>query len=172
MKCPTCGIGSLVPDTRDVPYTYKGKSTVIRGVKGRFCDNADCREVIMEMGESIRTSQKMLAFNKKVNATLTPIDLLTTVRQRFRLTQQQAGKVFGGGTNAFTRYESGKTKPPLALVKLFGILDKHPDLFEEVASLKGATRRPRKTPAARAATKAATSFPRRKRRGGVRSVHA
>ncbi len=26
--------------------------------------------------------------------------------------------IFGGGVNAFSRYENGKTKPPLALVKL------------------------------------------------------
>ena len=172
MKCPTCGIGGLVPDTRDMPYTYKGKSTVIRGVKGRYCDNAECREVIMDIGESSRASRGMLAFNKKVNAELTPIDLLANVRQRFNLTQQQAARIFGGGANAFSRYESGKTKPPVALVKLFGILDKHPDLFEEVASLRRTTRKPGTTRIARATTKAATASSRRKRRSGVRSIHA
>ncbi len=145
MKCPTCGIGNLVLDTRDMPYPYKGKSTTIRGVTGRYCDNPECREVVMEMGESIRTTQEMLAFNKKVNAKLTPIDLLANVRQRFKLTQQQAAKVFGGGANAFSRYESGKTKPPLALVKLFRILDKHPDLFQEVSSMSVAARKAGKT---------------------------
>jgi hypothetical protein len=77
----------------------------------------------------------MLAFNKKVNRELTPIDLLANVRERFTLNQQQAAKVFGGGTNAFGRYESGKTKPPVALIKLFKVLDKHPDLFEEVVGM-------------------------------------
>lgn len=42
--------------------------------------------------------------------------------------------MFGGGTNAFSRYESGKTKPPVALVKLFKVLNKHPDLFKEIAA--------------------------------------
>jgi HTH-type transcriptional regulator/antitoxin MqsA len=37
MKCPTCGIGSLIIATRELPYSYKGKSTVIKAVKGRFC---------------------------------------------------------------------------------------------------------------------------------------
>ena len=32
-----------------------------------------------------------------------------------------------------SRYESGKTKPPVALVKLFKLLSKHPELFEEIA---------------------------------------
>ncbi len=34
--------------------------------------------------------------------------------------------------NAFSRYENGKTKPPLALVKLLKVLDRHPELLKEV----------------------------------------
>lgn len=34
--------------------------------------------------------------------------------------------------NAFSRYETGKTKPPLALVKLLKVLDRHPDLLAEL----------------------------------------
>ena len=71
MKCSSCGIGNLVLDTRDMPYLYKGKSTTIRGVTGRYCDNPECREVVMEMGESIRASQEMLAFNKMHCAVVT-----------------------------------------------------------------------------------------------------
>jgi len=74
MKCPTCGVGKLVTATRDVPYTYKGKSTVIKAVKGQYCDNPKCREIVMEMDESVRTSRQMLAFNKTINAKLTPIE--------------------------------------------------------------------------------------------------
>jgi HTH-type transcriptional regulator/antitoxin MqsA len=40
--------------------------------------------------------------------------------------------IFGGGANAFSRYENGKTKPPLALVKLLMVLDRHPTLLNEV----------------------------------------
>ena len=36
------------------------------------------------------------------------------------------------GVNAFSRYENGKTKPPLALVKLLKVLDHHPELLNEV----------------------------------------
>jgi len=32
----------------------------------------------------------------------------------------------------FSRYENGKTKPPLALVNLFKLLDRHPELLNEV----------------------------------------
>ncbi len=163
MKCPTCETGKLVATVRDMPYTYKGKKTVIKAVKGQFCDNPKCREVVLEMGESVRTSKAMLEFNKKVNAELTPIDLLAQVRERLNLTQQQAAKVFGGGPNAFSRYESGKTKPPVALVKLFKVLDKHPDLFGEIAE-------PGEEQTAGKASRIAVS--KRKRRAPARSAHA
>jgi len=102
MKCPTCGIGNLIEDVRDVPYVYKGRKTVLKTIKARFCDNRKCREVVIDKNESARTSREMLEFNKKVNTELTPIDLLTQVREQFKLTQQQAAKVFGGGPNAFS----------------------------------------------------------------------
>jgi len=162
MKCPTCEIGNLVEGVRDLPYTYKGEKIVLKAVKGRFCNNRKCREVVMDKDESARTSREMLEFNKKVNADLTPIDLLTQVRGQLKLTQQQAAKVFGGGPNAFSRYESGKTKPPVALVKLFKVLNKHPDLFKEIAEGDSA--------AARKASRIAAS--KRKRRAPARSAHA
>jgi len=153
MKCPTCGTGNLGAATRNMPYTYKGEKTVIKAVRGEYCDNPECGEVVMDMGESTRTAREMLAFNKKVNAKLTPIELLAQVRKQLDLTQQQAAKVFGGGPNAFSRYESGKTKPPVALVKLFHVLHRHPDLYDELvdmadsamASTVVATRRRRST---------------------------
>ena len=163
MKCPTCGIGNLVEGVRNVPYAYKGQKTVLKAVKGRFCDNRKCREVVMDKDESARTSREMLEFNKKVNAELTPIYLLAQVREQLKLTQQQAAKVFGGGPNAFSRYESGKTKPPVALVKLFKVLSKHPDLFEEIAEEGEST-------AVRKASRIAAS--KRKRRSPARSAHA
>ena len=54
------------------------------------------------------------------------------VRKKLALDQREAGEIFGGGVNAFSRYENGKTKPPLALVKLLKVLDRHPDLLDEV----------------------------------------
>ena len=46
--------------------------------------------------------------------------------------QRQAAENFGGGVNAFSRYENGKTKPSLALVKLLKVLERHPELLKEV----------------------------------------
>jgi HTH-type transcriptional regulator/antitoxin MqsA len=44
MKCPLCAVADLVRDTRDLPYTYKGETTLIPEVTGDFCPA--CGEVI------------------------------------------------------------------------------------------------------------------------------
>jgi HTH-type transcriptional regulator/antitoxin MqsA len=54
------------------------------------------------------------------------------VRRKLALDQRDAAEIFGGGVNAFSRYENGKTKPPLALVKLLKVLERHPDLLAEI----------------------------------------
>jgi len=130
MKCPSCGVGKLVRDTRDLPYAYKGKSTVLPQVTGEFCTG--CDESVLDATESRRTMKLMLAFNKHINASIVDPDFIASVRKKLDLDQREAGEIFGGGVNAFSRYENGKTKPPLALVKLLRVLDKHPDLLSEI----------------------------------------
>lgn len=130
MKCPTCGAATLVHDTRDVPYTYKGESTTLPEVTGDFC--TACDEFVLNAAESRRTMKLMLAFNKQVNASIVDPEFIVSVRKKLDLDQREAGEIFGGGVNAFSRYENGKTKPPLALVKLLKVLDRHPDLLSEV----------------------------------------
>ena len=130
MKCPNCGAAELVHDTRDLPYTYKGEVTTIPAVTADFCPA--CGEAVLEMGESVRTGAAMLEFNKQVNAAIVDPEFIATVRKKLSLDQREAAEIFGGGVNAFSRYENGKTKPPLALVKLLKVLDRHPDLLAEV----------------------------------------
>ncbi len=132
MKCPNCVAAKLVHDTRKLPYSYKGESTTIAAVTGDFCPA--CGEVVLAAAESARVSAAMLAFNKQVNATIVDPAFIIKVRRKLALDQREAAEIFGGGANAFSRYENGKTKPPLALVKLLKVLDRHPELLSEVRS--------------------------------------
>ena len=130
MKCLICAKAELVQDTRDIPYTYKGESTVIPEVAGDFCPA--CGEAVLDAAESARTSALMLEFNKQVNAAIVDPEFISRVRKQLALDQREAAEIFGGGVNAFSRYENGKTKPPLALVKLLKVLEQHPDLLAEI----------------------------------------
>ena len=130
MRCHVCGAAELVHDIRDLPYTYKGETTTISDVAGDYCPA--CGESVLDTAESARVSAAMLAFNRQVNASIVDPVFIADVRKKLALDQREAAEIFGGGVNAFSRYENGKTKPPLALVKLLKVLDRHPELLSEI----------------------------------------
>ena len=130
MKCPCCGAAQLIHDTRDMPYTYKGENTTIPLVTGDFCPA--CGEVVLNREQGDRYSEMVGLFQRQVNAAYVDPDYIAKVRKKLDLDQRQAAELFGGGVNAFSRYENGKTKPPLAVVNLLKLLDRQPNLLAEV----------------------------------------
>ena len=130
MKCPCCGAAELIHDTRDMPYIYKGETSTIPAVTGDFCPA--CGEVVLNREHGDRYSELVGLHQRQVNAAYVDPDYIARVRRKLDLDQRQAAELFGGGVNAFSRYENGKTKPSLALVKLLKLLDRHPDLLGEI----------------------------------------
>ena len=59
------------------------------------------------------------------------------VRKKLGLTQEEAGRIIGGGRRAFQKYERGTMQPSEAAVGLIEILDRHP---EEVTTLRNIRR--------------------------------
>jgi len=106
---------------------YKGETTAIPAVRGELCPS--CGESVLGAAESGRVSAAMLAFNRQLDASIVDPGFIARVHKKLALDQRQAAAIFGGGANAFSRYENGKTEPPLALVKLLMVLDRHPNLL-------------------------------------------
>lgn len=130
MKCPLCGGAELKHESRNITYEYKGNKTVFHDVKGQFCDA--CGEVIFGKGEGEEYMTGMVEFNRKINAQEVDPSFIARVRKSLELDQRQAAEIFGGGANAFSRYETGRIAPPKPLILLFKTLEKHPEWFEEL----------------------------------------
>jgi len=130
MQCPVCAQAELVRDTRDLPYTYQGESATISSVTGDFCPA--CGEAILDANESARVNRQMLEFNKEVNASFVSPEFIGSVREKLALSQKEAAEIFGGGVNAFSRYETGKARPLKALVKLLKLIDRVPTLLKQI----------------------------------------
>lgn len=173
MKCPHCGAARLVHDVRQMPYTYKGESTKISRVKGDFCPA--CGEAVLDSAESARVSAAMLTFNKHVNASFVDPTFIAKVRKKLALDQRQAGELFGGGVNAFSRYENGKTKPPLALVQLLKLLDRHPEHLDEIrlneTDISAAVRSARSGASAPKASESPAGYSAKRKSGKARQKH-
>jgi HTH-type transcriptional regulator / antitoxin MqsA len=68
MKCLACGVAELARDTRDIPYTYKGKSTTLPAVIGDFCPA--CGEAVLDDKESRRVNTLMRGLNEQANTAI------------------------------------------------------------------------------------------------------
>ncbi len=130
MKCPVCGGAELVHGTRDMPFTYKGQTIQVTVVMADWCDA--CGESLTGPAESERVMRAMNEFRQQVNAQDGNQELIRNVRKQLHLSQREAAELFGGGPNAFSRYERGSTEAPQPLVQLFKILGRHPELINEL----------------------------------------
>lgn len=131
MNCPICGAAGLQKDCdREKQYTYRGYDTILHP-HGDWCPQ--CDELIMDDMQAAKAENQIREFINSVDNSYP--DFILKVRKKLGLSQKDAGELFGGGINAFSRYELGKTVPPLSLIVLLGLLDKHPHLLNE---LKGA----------------------------------
>lgn len=125
-QCMSCGFKGMIHEARDLHFEYKGASLLVPKVAGWYCPH--CAEG--EPDNAVAYSETLDAFAQKIDAALA--QELARIRKRLKLTQQQAAEITGGGVNAFSRYERGETKPMAAVVNLFRLLDRHPDLLDEV----------------------------------------
>lgn len=125
--CPHCFRGQLKRRSKPMTYRFKGRSVVLKQ-PGEWCNY--CDEGILNGADLQATESTLKDFRQSVRQEIAKS--YRSIRQKLGLTQKQAGEIFGGGINAFSRYERGITEAPLATEKLLRLLDKHPELLKEV----------------------------------------
>jgi HTH-type transcriptional regulator / antitoxin MqsA len=123
--CPVCGEKSCYRDIRAMEYEYKQQKIVVQQ-PGLWCDA--CGEGIIDGKDSKATQRELQEFKAKTDGLLTP-DQIRGVRKKLHLKQVEAGEIFGGGPNAFSRYETGALPAPKSLDLLFKVLDNNPEIF-------------------------------------------
>ena len=129
--CLHCDDGTLLKyGARDVTETIDGHNTVVRALRGWHCPVCGEIEFGSHNGEAGRYNTALAALRAKVTAHRA--EEMRTIRKKLKLKQADAGRMFGGGVNAFSEYERGKTQPHKSTVLLFRLLDKHPELLAEL----------------------------------------
>lgn len=128
--CLQCDDGTkLELKTKDVTVKLRDESCVVHQVTGWHCPA--CNEIeFTENDSSDRVWNAIEELGKKAKAR--DAALLAHARKCLKLTQRQAAELTGGGHNAFGRYERGEALPMRAVVNLFKILEKHPELIKEL----------------------------------------
>lgn len=127
--CLQCDDGTLlVHSQKDMTETIDGLSMLVTAVAGWHCPV--CGECEFDAGEGKRYSAALDELRRSVDEKRA--HELRAMRKKLGLKQAEAGRLFGGGVNAFSEYERGKTRPPRSTVVLLRLLDKHPELLAEI----------------------------------------
>ena len=101
--CPVCD-GDLIEETRTISTNYKNISFEF-SQPGRWC--SECGEGFLTP-KDLDSSKRDIADNKRIIEHRLKSDEIKKFRKKEKLTQKQAGEIFGGGANAFSKYERGE----------------------------------------------------------------
>jgi HTH-type transcriptional regulator/antitoxin MqsA len=105
---------------------FKNRETSI-DMPGWYC--GDCDESI-HTGKDMRVSDRALNGLKASANRLLSHDEVRRIRKRLRLSQREAGRLIGGGPNAFQKYESGDILVSHAVNSALLLLDRDPSGLE------------------------------------------
>ena len=128
--CANCGSSGCVPFHGETfRISHKGLSAEVKGLSGWRCES--CEEVEFDR----KSAQRYAAAGDKLvlQARENERSELRRIRRKLGLSQAMAAKLSGGGHNAFSRYERGGATPLPAVVNLFKLLDRHPELLKELS---------------------------------------
>jgi len=128
MKCHTCSKGTLHRGTKSQTFNYRGASIVL-DQPGTWCDN--CDEAVLTGEDIAATELAFEEFKAKIDKLINPEEIRHIRKDILHLRQQEASRVFGGGKNAFSRYERGEVRPSLAVSNLLRMFKRHPEEIQD-----------------------------------------
>jgi HTH-type transcriptional regulator/antitoxin MqsA len=64
---------------------------------------------------------------------------IKAIRLKLRLSQEQAGRLIGGGPRAFQKYERGVVAPSEAAIGLLEVLARHPEAVRTLETVRAGT---------------------------------
>ncbi|MDF1776118.1 MAG: type II toxin-antitoxin system MqsA family antitoxin [Rhizobiaceae bacterium] len=123
--CPETG-APMVRDLRPMTITYRGASVTF-DMPGWYCDASE--ESIHDRSDLKVSDRALTELKAKVEGRLTPKDV-KRIRKRLKLSQKDAGRLIGGGPNAFQKYESGDILVSHAITSALLLLDRDPTGLE------------------------------------------
>jgi HTH-type transcriptional regulator/antitoxin MqsA len=126
--CFQCDDGTVLEHgTRDITTTIRGVQYTVTSVTGWHCPKCGECEFDRSTGDAERFSAEL---DKAILAHQAAE--IRAIRKKLGLKQSEAAQLFGGGVNAFSEYELGKTKPHRSTLQLLHLLDHHPELLHEL----------------------------------------
>lgn len=124
-NCPVCKSNRIVLSSASENFSYKN-STVSSNVEFYTC--TDCAEEFIPKDLIMRNDKALKDAKKHFDGLLSAAEIVA-IRKKFGITQEQASILFGGGPNAFSKYERNEVIQSLSMDKLLRVASKHKDVL-------------------------------------------
>ena len=128
-NCKLCKSEDVSDYVEAEEITYKG-STLQVSIAYSLCNN--CEREFISKPQILQNEAALRAAKKDYDGLLSSEEIIRA-RRTLSLTQEQAARVFGGGRNAFSKYERGEVSQSVAMDKLIRICLNHREVFHELA---------------------------------------
>lgn len=131
-KCAHCESRKGMVRFEDETFTieFVGVTATVKGLSGWRCEA--CGEAEFDAASARRYAAAGDALVVREREKLSKE--IRRIRRKLGLSQVAAARLTGGGHNAFSRYERGEAAPLPAVVNLFRLLDKHPELLADLVA--------------------------------------
>lgn len=123
-KCANCGADNLQRLIEADTLQYKGQPIVV-DVEYSLCPQCGAEAIFPDQIK--RNDCRVRDAWRKVDGLLTGTEI-AGLRKKLGLTQQEAAKMFGGGVNAFSKYERGEVIQSEGMDKLMRLALEMPDV--------------------------------------------
>ena len=129
-KCLNCEArkGMMRFENETFMIEHAGMTATVEGLSGWRC--GACGEVEFDADSARRyaaAGDELVRRDRERVA-----EEIRRIRRKLGLSQVAAARLTGGGHNAFSRYERGEAAPLPAVINLFRLLDKHPELLKDL----------------------------------------
>ncbi len=129
-RCLNCAARESMTRFEGESFTldHAGMTETVKGLSGWRCGACGEIEFDAESARRYGAAGDALVMRERERQSRE----IRRIRRKLGLSQAAAARLTGGGHNAFSRYERGEAAPLAAVVNLFRLLDKHPELLKEL----------------------------------------
>lgn len=133
--CPICGDGALHEISEHDEISYKGSTRVVPFYLS-VCQNCGCEQATAEQTRA--NKRAVIAAKKDIDGLLSSGEI-RRIREFLKLTQAEAGNIFGGGPTAFSKYESNDVAQSKSMDTLIRLAFEMPLVADRLVSSTGTT---------------------------------
>lgn len=129
--CNKCQSNDVAQNSEIEEYTYKKSKYNIK-IEYSLCNS--CNREFISKNQIVANETRVRESKKHIDGLLSLSDI-KNIRKKLNLTQTDASNIFGGGRNAFSKYERSEVTQSAAMDKLLRLASTDRYIFRKLVNL-------------------------------------